>query len=78
MSEEKPGSADWLRQQEKSNLASLRLNQAQDWNEFVAGMERHYTPSENMVYADVDGNIHFDRLPDVEKFVVALTRQEQS
>jgi len=38
-------------------LASLRLNQAQDWNEFVAGMERHYTPSENMVYADVDGNI---------------------
>jgi penicillin amidase len=38
-------------------LASLRLNQAQNWNEFVAGMERHYTPSENMVYADVDGNI---------------------
>ncbi|MGE8640069.1 MAG: penicillin acylase family protein, partial [Achromobacter sp.] len=38
-------------------LASLRLNQAQDWNEFVAGMEKHYTPSENMVYADVDGNI---------------------
>ncbi|MVW72379.1 penicillin acylase family protein [Bordetella sp. 15P40C-2] len=38
-------------------LASLRLNQAQNWDEFVAGMERHYTPSENMVYADVDGNI---------------------
>lgn len=38
-------------------LASLRLNQAQNWNEFVAGMEKHYTPSENMVYADVDGNI---------------------
>lgn len=38
-------------------LASLRLNQAQDWNEFVAGMNRHYTPGENMVYADVDGNI---------------------
>ncbi|GAB1579272.1 penicillin acylase family protein [Bordetella petrii] len=38
-------------------LASLRLNQAQNWQEFVAGMERHYTPSENMVYADVDGNI---------------------
>lgn len=38
-------------------LASLRLNQAQNWQEFVAGMEKHYTPSENMVYADVDGNI---------------------
>lgn len=38
-------------------LASLRLNQAQNWQEFVAGMQRHYTPSENMVYADVDGNI---------------------
>ncbi|MCD0503305.1 penicillin acylase family protein [Bordetella petrii] len=38
-------------------LGSLRLNQAQNWPEFVAGMERHYTPSENMVYADVDGNI---------------------
>ncbi len=40
-----------------SYLASLRLNQAQNWPEFVAGMERHFTPSENMVYADVDGNI---------------------
>ena len=38
-------------------LASLRVDQAQNWDEFVAGMERHYTPSENMVYADVDGNI---------------------
>jgi len=25
--------------------------------------------------ADIDGNIHFDRLPDVEKFVAALARQ---
>lgn len=40
-----------------SYLASLRLNQAQNWQEFVAGMERHYTPSENMLYADVEGNI---------------------
>lgn len=38
-------------------LASLRLNQAQNWQEFVQAMERHFTPSENMVYADVDGNI---------------------
>src|SRR5713101_4269206 len=38
-------------------LASLRVDQAQNWGQFVQGMERHYTPSENMVYADVDGNI---------------------
>lgn len=38
-------------------LASLRLNQARNWTEFVEGMSRHYTPGENMVYADVDGNI---------------------
>src|SRR6266849_5603560 len=38
-------------------LASLRVDQAQNWEQFVQGMERHYTPSENMVYADVDGNI---------------------
>jgi penicillin amidase len=38
-------------------LSSLRIDQARNWDEFVAGMEKHYTPSENMVYADVDGNI---------------------
>lgn len=38
-------------------LASLRLNQAQNWNDFTDAMARHYTPGENMVYADVDGNI---------------------
>lgn len=38
-------------------LASLRLDQAQNWSEFTEGMARHFTPGENMVYADVDGNI---------------------
>ncbi|WP_369803259.1 penicillin acylase family protein [Pseudorhodoferax sp. Leaf267] len=38
-------------------LASLRLNQAQNWTQFTEGMARHFTPGENMVYADVDGNI---------------------
>ena len=38
-------------------LPSLRLNQARDWNEFTEGMARHFTPSENMVYADIEGNI---------------------
>ena len=38
-------------------LASLRLSQASNWSEFTEGMARHLTPGENMVYADVDGNI---------------------
>jgi penicillin amidase len=38
-------------------LASLRIDQAQSWETFQKGMEKHYTPSENMVYADVHGNI---------------------
>ncbi len=38
-------------------LAALRVDQAQNWREFVRAMEYHYCPSENMVYADVDGNI---------------------
>ena len=40
-----------------SYLASLRVDQARNWDEFVSGMEKHYTPSENMVYADIHGNI---------------------
>ena len=38
-------------------LGSLRLDQARDWSEFVSGAERHYTPSLNMLYADVSGNV---------------------
>ena len=38
-------------------LASLRVDQAKNWHEFVKAMEKHYCPSENMVYADVEGNI---------------------
>lgn len=38
-------------------LASLTLNRVQNWNEFLKGMERWKVPSENLIYADVDGNI---------------------
>ncbi|MBI1763894.1 MAG: penicillin acylase family protein [Acidobacteria bacterium] len=38
-------------------LASLTLNRVQNWNEFLKGLERWKVPSENLVYADVDGNI---------------------
>lgn len=38
-------------------LASLSLNRAKNWKEFLAALERWKVPSENLVYADVDGNI---------------------
>src|SRR5579884_3506440 len=38
-------------------LASLAADRAQNWQEFTRAMERWKVPSENMVYADVDGNI---------------------
>jgi penicillin G amidase len=38
-------------------LASLSLNRARNWQEFLKALERWKVPSENLVYADVDGNI---------------------
>mgnify|MGYP005840155637 CR=1 FL=1 len=38
-------------------LASLSLGRARNWPEFQAAMARWLMPSENMLYADVDGNI---------------------
>ncbi|MDR3718214.1 MAG: penicillin acylase family protein [Bryobacteraceae bacterium] len=38
-------------------IAALRLGQAKDWSEFSAGTARYRVPSENLVYADVKGNI---------------------
>jgi penicillin G amidase len=38
-------------------LGSLTLNRVKNWNEFLKAMERWKVPSENLVYADVDGNI---------------------
>jgi penicillin amidase len=38
-------------------LAALSVARARNWNEFLAAMEHYNIPSENMVYADVDGNI---------------------
>ena len=44
-----PGSAGYL--------ASLSLDRAKNWQEFLKALERWCAPSENLVYADVDGNI---------------------
>jgi penicillin amidase len=38
-------------------LASLSLNRARNWREFLQALKRWQVPSENLVYADVDGNI---------------------
>jgi len=38
-------------------LAGLAVAQARNWNEFLRAMERYKVPSENIVYADMDGNI---------------------
>ena len=40
-----------------SYLASLSLDRARNWSDFRSAMARWKMPSENMVYADVDGNI---------------------
>ncbi len=44
-----PGAAGYLR--------SLALNQARDWNGFLDAVSGWKVPSENLIYADVDGNI---------------------
>ena len=38
-------------------LASLAVDRASNWNEFEEAMSRWKVPSENIVYADTDGNI---------------------
>ncbi len=38
-------------------LGSLRVDQAQNWEEYLDAMEHWLVPSENLIYADVDGNI---------------------
>ncbi|HVH89553.1 MAG TPA: penicillin acylase family protein, partial [Terriglobales bacterium] len=38
-------------------LASLSVDRAQNWKEFLSALERWKLPPENMVYADIDGNI---------------------
>lgn len=38
-------------------LASLSIDRARNWEQFLQAMERWHAPGENFVYADVDGNI---------------------
>jgi len=49
--------ASWLGIGAAPYLASLRMNQARNWQEFREACSYSRAPSENMVWADVDGNI---------------------
>ncbi len=49
--------AAWLEEGTAPYLASLRVNQAENWAEFREACRYFLTPSENMGWADVDGHI---------------------
>ena len=49
--------AAWLEEGTAPYLASLRLDQATSWAEFREACRSFLTPSENMVWTDVDGHI---------------------
>jgi penicillin amidase len=46
-----------LRPDDLSFQAGVRLSRAGNWDEFVAALRDFSAPQQNMVYADVDGNI---------------------
>ena len=52
-------SAAWLDYGSAPYLASLRMNQAMTWEEFREACSYSRIPSENMVWADRDGNIGY-------------------
>jgi penicillin amidase len=47
----------WLEPGGAPYLASLRIDQAKDWNEFRQGCSYSHIPGENMIWADRKGNI---------------------
>ncbi|PYQ96261.1 MAG: penicillin acylase family protein [Acidobacteria bacterium] len=51
--------AAWMEPGSAPYLASLRMDQARTWDEFVAACTFSRVPSENMVWADRQGNIGY-------------------
>jgi len=47
----------WLEPGAAPYLASLRINQATDWNSFQQACEYSFIPGENMIWADTSGTI---------------------
>lgn len=48
-----------LQDDDSTPQAFLKMNQARDWPSFVGALQDYHTPQQNIVYADVDGNIGF-------------------
>lgn len=48
-----------LRPDDRTFQGGLRMNQARNWEEFLAAARDFHAPQQNIVYADVDGNIGF-------------------
>ena len=48
-----------LRPDDLTLQAGIRLNRARNWQDFLEAMKDFGSPQQNMVYADVDGNIGF-------------------
>ena len=48
-----------LSEDDRTPDAILALNRARDWSEFKAALEDFHSPQQNIVYADVEGNIGF-------------------
>ena len=48
-----------LSDDDRTAQAGLKLMRAEDWDQFVAALRDFHVPQQNIVYADVDGNIGF-------------------
>jgi penicillin amidase len=48
-----------LRADDRTFVASLNMSHASDWKSFVAALRDFHSPQQNIVYADVDGNIGY-------------------
>jgi penicillin amidase len=48
-----------LRADDRTLQAGLAMNRATDWTSFLAALRDFHSPQQNIVYADVDGNIGF-------------------
>jgi penicillin amidase len=51
--------AAWREMGSAPYLASLRIDQSHSWKEFLEACSYNRMPSENMVWADIDGNIGY-------------------
>jgi penicillin amidase len=49
----------WAGAQAEFRFPFLDLNRAHNWQEFTAALSRHPGPAQNVIYADVDGNIGY-------------------